>query len=252
MLKRLNTAILPYVLLISLGLCATLLLQQQNLKKINLEQHQDYEQQKTFIEANLNIFKQAPAFGFSNLIADWVFLRFVQYYGDNEARDEIGNTVIPSFFETIVQHDPKFIEAHLMLSTATTVYAGQPEKTVKNLEKALTHLSPKIHQNSHFAWSYKGKDEMLFLNRIDEAKHSYAMAAKWVQKSNINDEAKQEISNRYLGTVSFLADNPDSTEARIGAWVMLLSNVQDKETRQRIIKEIEELGANVNITPKEK
>ena len=34
--------------------------------------------------------KNLPSFGFDNLIADWTFLKFLQYFGDDEARDVTG------------------------------------------------------------------------------------------------------------------------------------------------------------------
>lgn len=247
MFKRINATVLSYVLLISLGLGTTLFLQQKNIQEVNLETDPNYDRQETLIQANLEFLKQLPSFGFRNLIANWTFLQFIQYYGDYDARQETGSTLIPDFLEAVIDRDPRFVRAHLMLSTATTVYAGQPETTVEYLEKALPHLSPEIHEEAHFVWSYKGTDEMLFLDRLDAAKNSYRMAAQWVSESN--HPAKEAMANRYLSTANFLAENPDSVRARIGAWVNVLTNVRDEETRNRIIEEIEALGGTVNIYP---
>jgi hypothetical protein len=38
----------------------------------------------------LKMLKTIPSFGFDNLIADWTFLKFLQYFGDDEARDVTG------------------------------------------------------------------------------------------------------------------------------------------------------------------
>jgi hypothetical protein len=63
-----------------------------------------------------------------------------------------------------------------------------------------------------------------------------------------NDDLGKEMSNRYLATAKFLASNPNSTDAQIGAWANILSQAQDLKTQQHAIKQLEELGAEVSVT----
>ncbi|PSO60600.1 MAG: hypothetical protein BRC36_13380, partial [Cyanobacteria bacterium QH_2_48_84] len=91
----------------------------QNLKK-------DVELEKL----SLKILQKFPSFSLDNLVADWVFLKFLLYFGDGEARSATGYSLVPEYFEAVVNHDPRFIQAYLALSPANSLYAGQPQKTV--------------------------------------------------------------------------------------------------------------------------
>jgi hypothetical protein len=77
-----------------------------------------------------------PSFGYNNIIANWVYLNFVQYFGDDEVRAKTGYSLSPEYFEVILGRDPRFIPAYLSLSTSTSMYAGMPERSIKLTEKA--------------------------------------------------------------------------------------------------------------------
>ena len=47
----------------------------------------------------------------------------------------------------------------------------------------------------------------------------------------------------------FLAKNPDSKQAQVSAWTMVLNNALDDRTRAMAINRIEGLGGEVIITP---
>ncbi len=218
------------------------------LQKPNLSQNQqktqaEYARQEKLIQTRLQVLDDLPSFGFSNLIADWTYLNFVQYYGDPEARLETGYSIAPKFFEVIVDRDPRFVNAHLLLSTASSVYAGAPQKSVTYLEESLKYLSPEVNEDSNFIWSYKGVDELLFLGDVQAAQHSFEMAAKWGLARG--DELGKVMASRHQETADFLANNPDSKKAQVSAWANILNSVRDDETRQKAIREIRELGGDV-------
>jgi len=186
--------------------------------------------------------KKLPTFGYDNLVADWAFLQFIQYFGDTDARNATDYSLVPDYFEMVVNNDPRFVSAELILSTANTVFAGEPEKSVKYLNQAVQDLSPEIHHKAYAVWQYKGLDEMMFLGDIEAAKHSYQMAAKWAKAVG-----EQQIVNRVTQTVAFLENNPNSKRARVTGLVTILSSAPDAKTRQEVIKEIERLGGDVTI-----
>ncbi|UJB70455.1 hypothetical protein HRE53_04950 [Acaryochloris sp. 'Moss Beach'] len=70
-------------------------------------------------EANLALIKHLPNFGFDNLIADWSFLRFLQYFGESDARQQIGYALTPKYFEVFVSRNPQFIQPYKFMSPAT-------------------------------------------------------------------------------------------------------------------------------------
>jgi hypothetical protein len=195
----------------------------------------------------LNFLKQTPSFGYGNLIADWVYINFLEYFGDEEARGKTGYSFSPEYFEVILGHDPRFLAAYLSLSTSTSLYAGLPERSIELMEQSLQFLSPKVPEKSYYIWRYKGIDELLFLGNSQAAKQSFVKSADWASKSS--DEESKYIAEISQKTAKFLNRNPDSKIARISTWIMVLNNGVDEKSRTRAIKEIEALGGKVVSTP---
>lgn len=203
----------------------------------------DAKSDEIFLETQARL----PKMGFGNLLADWTFLRFIQYFGDTPAREAQGHTLTPRFFQIIVDNDPRFIQALLMLSGANSMYAFQPKTTVKLLNQALTQITPKISDLSPYVWSYKGIDEMLFLGDNKSSQHSYEMAAKWALEQGGKDA--KAVAERNQQTANFLAKNPDSKKARVSAWMSIMENALDDKVRRQAFQEIRALGGKVGVTP---
>ena len=237
------------VALFCLGLCLTgvVTLQERQLKQTEDAKNNSYLTEEKSSKVFLDIQKRMPTFGFDNILADWNFLRFIQYFGDTPAREQTGYSLIPEFFEVMVKKDPRFIKADLFLSTANSLYAARPDITVKLLNQVLQTISPQLDPLASYVWTYKGVDEMLFLGDTKAAKHSYEMAAKWGLERG--DEIGKEIAARNAETAAFLEKNPDSKRAQVSAWATVLSGGIDQETQQRAIREIRSLGGRVSVTP---
>lgn len=195
----------------------------------------------------LNFFQRIPNFGHGNLIANWIFIGYLQYFGDAEARDQTGYHLAPEYFEAIVRHDPRFVDAYLYLSTGSSMYAGMPERTIEIMERGLQSLSPGVPKRSYFVWRFKGIDELLFLGDTKAAENSFATAAAWASK--FTDERSQSVAAISQRTAEFLRENPDSKNAQISAWTMVLNSQSDERTRERAIREIEALGGKIVSTP---
>lgn len=227
------------------------LLQLPQLKKLLVsKQTASLESLEKGIKAEnlrLNLLKKMPSFGYDNFIADWTYIDFLQYFGDDEVRDKTGYSLSPEYFEVILERDPRFLEAYLSLSSSTSLYAAMPERSVKLMEKGLKSLSPWVPEKSHYVWRYKGIDELLFLGNAQAAQASFSKAANWA--SNLSDEESQLAAYLSQKTAEFLSRNPNSKFARIATWSMVLNNKVDERTRKRAISEIESLGGMVITTP---
>jgi hypothetical protein len=222
-------------------------LQQANIQKMTTEKtKQIYQQQEQEASINLALLNKIPSFGFDNLLADWIYLRFVQYMGDEEAREVTGYSLNPEYFQAVVERDPRFLSAYFMLSPATTLFAGSPDESVQLLEQGIEAVSPEKFPRAYFLWLYKGVDEMLFLGDIPAAIHSYEMAAQWASLQD-NPEA-QRRANKARKTAQFLKENPLSPEARVSAWGSILSRATDQATRELAIEKIRALGGEVTVT----
>ncbi|PHJ58186.1 hypothetical protein VF14_26600 [Nostoc linckia z18] len=195
----------------------------------------------------LDFLKKVPSFGYDNLMGDWVYLNFLQYFGDDEIRDKTGYGLSPEYFELILERDPRFLAAYRSLSVSTSLYAAMPERAIALSEKGLKSLSPWVPEKSYYVWRYKGTDELLFLGNPQAAEHSFATAANWAK--NFSDEESQFVAASSQKTAEFLKRNPQSKYAQIATWAMVLNNQIDEKTRKRAIKEIETLGGKVIKTP---
>lgn len=198
-------------------------------------------------QLRLSLLQKTPVFGFDNLLADWVYLNFLQYFGDDTARSQTGYTLSPDYFKIIVDRDPRFLGAYTGLSTSVSLYAAKPEQSVALMEKGLKSMSPKSPPQSYYVWRQKGIDELLFLGNAQAARQSFETAAEWA--STYPDEESQYVASLSRQTAEFLARNPLSKSAQVSAWSMVLNNVVDQRTRQFVISKIESLGGKVIITP---
>jgi hypothetical protein len=219
-------------------------------KSLTSQQYISLETLKRDIEVEnlrLNLLKKTPSFGYDNLIADWVYLNFLQYFGDDDIRAKTGYSLSPEYFDVIIDRDPRFLETYISLSTSISLYAAMPERSIALMEKGLKSLKPKLPEKSYYIWRYKGIDELLFLGNAQAAQQSFMSAATWA--NNYTDEESKYVVFTSLKTANFLRQNPQSKYAQIATWGMILNNQVDERTRKRAISEIENLGGKVVTTP---
>jgi hypothetical protein len=222
---------------------AVVALQQPKVQTLTREKlsARDYSQEAQLEQTKVELLKNMPAFGFRNMLANWSMLQFIQYFGDVDARAETGYILSPDFLEAVVKNDPKFIRAYLMMSVASSVNAGRPDRTISIMNEGLAKLDPSV-ADAYYIWLYKGVDELLFLGDIKAAKHSNQMAADWAKIAG-----NPFIEKSALGTVRFLSTNPDSRAPRVGAWMLVWLNSQDEETRKMAKENIEKLGGKLVV-----
>lgn len=236
--------------LVSLSLIGTGLLQLPQLRRLTNQQvvlsETEYVEQAAQEQTQLSLLSKVPVFGFNNLFADWIFLQFTQYFGDEPARQATGVQLSPEYFEAIFDHDPRFLQAYIFLSGSTSLYAGQPKRTVEIMNRHLPELSPTVPPGAYYIWRYKGTDELLFLGDTDAATNSFFTSADWA--SVYDDESSKRFEQSTRQTAQFLERNPDSRAARISSWLIVYSNAFDQATQELAIQQIEALGATVSIT----
>jgi hypothetical protein len=199
------------------------------------------EEQQT--KASLKLVAKLPTFGFDNLVADWSFLNFLQYFGDDQARPKTGYRITPDFFQVIVDRDPRFLVMYPYLSASVSLYGGLPQQTVRLLQQGINGIPPAMQSEAYFLWQAKATDELLFLGRTQDARRSSEMAAAWASQSS--DPQMAAIAQRSRQTAQFLASNPDSRRARVGSWYNILTNAIDDPTRQFAVKQIKALGGEI-------
>lgn len=239
------------IAIITLSLTAVISLQQSRLKTSQATlASMEYKKQEQIEKLQLDLYKGLPSLGFNNLLADWFYLRFIQYFGDGEARGKTGYSLSPDYFELVVNRDPRFVDAHLKLAVSTSIFAGQPKQSVAYLEQSLKDTPSKLISPvypPYYLWIYKSIDELLFLGDTKAAKQSNIMAANWAE--TYPDEGSQRTAARRRETVEFLENNPQSKVPQIGAWSQVLSGATDQKTQERALAEIQALGGQIVVNP---
>jgi len=218
---------------------------QTSQPKVSLE---EIQRQVEGEQIYLALTKKLPTLGMDNLVADWTFLKFLQYFGDDDARSIADYSLSPDYFDIIIGRDPRFLQAYFYLSGSTSLYAGMPDKTIAIMNRGLQFVTPKIPSYSYYIWRYKGTDELLFLGNAPAARTSFLTAATWADE--YSDQQSSQLAQFSRRTAQFLLRNPGSKFAQVSAWSIILGNVYDKKTRDYAIRKIRELGGDVIDTPK--
>ena len=240
MINKSNIFTFPLIITSLIGIIG---LQQKNLKTIaNAKENiQKHIKQEKIEKASLELIEKMPSFGFDNLIADWTVFKFLQYFGNEEARRNTDYSLSPKYFRIVVDRDPNFTRAYFRLAPAVTLKAGRPEETVSILEEGLSQISPERYR-ANYLWVYKGIDELLFLGDTQAAIKSFETAAEW--SSMINDTPREESARR---TAKFLANDPNSKTVQVGAWFTIWTGAPDIATRNLAQQNIERLGGRLEI-----
>ncbi|MDA0266182.1 MAG: hypothetical protein O2890_02245 [Cyanobacteria bacterium] len=193
----------------------------------------------------LSLRKLLPSFGFGNLIADWTFLEFVQYFGDTPVREVTDYSLSGDFFQVVVDQDPFFMDAYLFLATATSFYAAQPETTVNLLSEGLKAMTPALPPDAYLLWRYKALDELLLLGEGQAAQQSFSQAADWAEQSPLPNASKAAETSR--NTANFLKQDPDSAQAQVSAWFQVWSGAVNEEVQKLAADRIKALGFEIVI-----
>ena len=246
-----NKSLLGTILAIATSVGAIVFLQVPQLQRLKTRSETapiasirgDLETEKT----RLNLLQTLPAFGFQNLIADWTFLNFLQYFGDSQARERTDYSLSPDYFEVVLKHDPRFLATYTFLSTSSSLYAGLPERSVAITAKGLESLTPTVPQGSYYVWRSRGIDELLFLGDAQAARQSFTTAAEWADASGTPEGRSSAQLSRQ--TAAFLASNPNSKYAQFFAWTMVLNNAPDDKTRNHAVARIRQMGGSVIPNP---
>lgn len=225
-----------------LAIVGVIWLQQAKLNQttLNAEDVNQVVEQKAL---RLSLLKQAPSFGFENLLADWVFLDFLEYFGDDEARDKTGYGLSTQYFDLITQRNPRFVQVYPFLSSSVSYQLGQPNLALAMMRRGTKALSPAMDAQAFQIWRFMSLDQLLLLGDTKGAIQSLETAADWVEGTPYT--AYQE---RFRQTAEFLRQDPDSKTIRVSAWAEVYQRagaVGDQKTQARAKQEILALGGKI-------
>ena len=205
-------------------------------------------------ESRLKLIRQLPprGLGFNNMIANFTFLQFLQYFGDDDSRNtqQTGYSLSPRYFENIIERDPRFISSYIYLSTSVSLFAGAPREANSIYAKGLQSLDPQKQPKAYTVWRYKATDQLLFLGDAKGARESYLKGAEWADQSQYTDKATTDpksAAELFRQSAKALEEDRDLTQAQISAWSVVLQNAVDKKTVQIVAQELDKLGMKIEI-----
>lgn len=237
--RSISCVVAAFTLAVSLQTPQLAKLKQQN----KIFTKADLEQQEARTKTQLSLVKFLPSFGFNNLVANWYFIDFLQYFGDSDVRKQAGYSAAIDYFDVILDRDPRFLYGYYYLSNTASLYAGQPEKSVELMNRGLKSFTPRIPDRGYYIWRLKAVDELLFLGRVPDAQRSMLTAAQWARQ--YPDREGQNVAQISQNTATYLARNPNSKQAQFDAWNMVLNAAVDRPVIDRSIAEIRALGGKV-------
>jgi hypothetical protein len=198
----------------------------------------------------LAIGKKAPRFGFRNMIANFTYIDFMQYFGNQDARNINGYGLGFDYFDNIFQEDPKFFMAYYFLSGTGAGYLGDPNRTIAIMNEGFKSITPQAPATSYYLWKLKSTDELLFLGDVSAAKKSLEKTMNWANQ--VGDIEAQRVAKTTQESLDYLAKNPASRQARFSAWATVFETAIDVPVKKVAIAKIRELGGNVEIDPQGK
>jgi hypothetical protein len=205
-------------------------------------------------EARLKLIRQLPprGMGFNNMIANFTFLQFLQYFGDDVSRSKFqtGYSLSPRYFDNIIERDARFLSSYIYLSTSVSMFAAVPNEGIVIYDKGLQTLDPVRQPSAYTVWRFKATDQLLFLGDGKGARESYLKAAAWADQSTLTSKDLGDpriAAESFRQSAQWLAENRDISRAQIAAWSSVLQNAVDKKTIQLVAKELDKLGMKIEI-----
>jgi hypothetical protein len=192
----------------------------------------------------LQVLGNLPTLGYDNLLANWVFLRFLGYFGDDPARKATGYDLNANYFNLITQRDPRFLQIYPYLSAGISYYLGNPELAGQYMERGLKVLSPEVNPKGFIVLRFRALDQLLLEGDIPGTIATYGRLADWFDRT-----ADPKAAQSFRNAAAILAQNPDSVLPRFWGWQDVYFSAPDDRVRQRAEQELIELGAIARKTP---
>lgn len=189
-------------------------------------------------QGSLKLLQRMPTLNYDNLLADWLFLRFLGYFGDDLARSQTGYDLTPDYFDPIVRLDPRFLEIYPFLSTGISYYLGNPELAGQYMERGIQALSPEVNPDGFAILRFRGLDQLLLEGDIPGTIETYYRIADWFDRIGKPDSAQQ-----FRQGAEFLKQHPDSLQPRFWGWQEVYYNAVDRRVQDRAQRELLRLGA---------
>ncbi len=196
-------------------------------------------------EQNFAIASALEGIGLSNLAASWLWMEFVQYYGDSPRRRQQGYGLTYDYLDKITQLDEEFYWAYRYISSAVGFSAGQPQRAEQLIQRGLEHLDPQKQPDGYRLYLDLAINYFILIGDAEAGRGAYYAAAEWYEQAGLEGNAPELW--RALG--DRLVESPNSKQVRFTVWNQVLNLSDDPVTRERALIELGALGARFRRQP---
>lgn len=194
--------------------------------------------------------------GFDQLMADCYWLGFVNYVGDNNAREVDHYSVSDKYLDLITTLDPNFVQPYWFTAFVVGSEQGQPKRAQEIIDRGITAnpdnwYLPYIGGINMYLF---GHDEVSAARYYRNASR-YPGAPNWLARQADILEAKIPSQIKELNTWSNIYSTSDDGMVRALAkekltegWMRVFERAPTDPIRQRARAALKELGIDVQLS----
>jgi hypothetical protein len=160
--------------------------------------------------------------GFDQLLADVMWLQFIQYVGDNVACKADDGSRASAMLDVVTTLDPHFEKAYFFIATVVGGEEHDPQGADKLLQRGIDN-----NANNWYIPFIAGINQYLFAHNETQAAKYYRMSAKF-----------PDAPPWLAGQATILEAHIPSNIKAINVWQKILDSAKDSAVRQRAREEL--------------
>jgi tetratricopeptide (TPR) repeat protein len=203
------------------------------------QRHSNTFQQTIKADFALDTLSKFPDFGNRNLVADVLWLRFVQYFGDTKVRSKSSYGLSYKYLETITNKDLHFVNAYRVANLAVAYKMGRPDLAESLLIKGI-----QANPDSYLLWQARGFLHFLYTGNISKAVYCFRRNAGLAVA--VGGNSQQHWGNFWFAMSRYLESSKSNIWTRRQIWAEVYANSFDTDTKQQALIQLSKLGVSLH------
>lgn len=199
------------------------------------QQRSDTAEQNYDEEVSLDALGKLPNFGNRNLVADFLWLRFAQYFGDSQSRSKSGYGLDYKYLEAITDRNPQFENAYRVANMAVAYKMGRADLADALLVKGI-NANPK----AFLIWQTRGFLHFLYTGDIAKAVYCFRRSAGLAVA--VGGNSQQHWGNYWFAMSRYLEVSKSNTWTRRQIWGEVYASSDDASTKALALSQLGKLG----------
>jgi tetratricopeptide (TPR) repeat protein len=187
----------------------------------------------------LDALAKLPDFGNRDLVADFLWLRFIQYFGDSSVRAKSGYGLSYKYLKTITDRDPHFDNAYRIANLAVAYRMGRTD-----LADALLAKGIQANPKSYLIWQTRGFLHFLYTGNIPKAVYCFRRNAGIAVA--VGGNSQQHWGNYWFAMSKYLEVSKSNDWTRRQIWAEVYANSSDTSTQALALTQLAKLGVSLN------